>query len=72
MTTINAHFIGRVFVPDEPVDIAEGAAVELSVRQRDHAAADAAGLISRLPLLYLPPEDAEAINRDPEFSVEES
>jgi len=70
MTTINAHFIGHVFVPDEPVELAEGAAVELNFRRRDGARLDAAALLSCLPLLA--PEDAEDIHRDAEFAVEEA
>ena len=72
MTTIHAHYIGQVFVPDEPVDLVEGASVELSIRQRDRGPADAAAQLARLPLLRMSPDDAEAINRAPEFSVEES
>ena len=72
MTTINAHFIGRVFVPDEPVDLIEGASVELSIHERVSAPMDVAAQLARLPLLRLSPEDAEAINRDPEFCVEEA
>ena len=33
MTTIRAHFDGKVFVPDEPVDLPVGEAVEVSVHQ---------------------------------------
>jgi hypothetical protein len=29
-------------------------------------------LLSRLPLIHIAPEDAEAINRDPSFDAEES
>jgi len=32
MTTIRAHFDGRVFVPDEPVDLPKDAPLELDVR----------------------------------------
>ncbi len=32
MTTIRAHFDGKVFVPDEPVDLPAGQPLELSVR----------------------------------------
>lgn len=72
MTTVHAHYIGQVFVPDEPVNLVEGAAVELSIRQCDRSATGAAALLSRLPLLHPAPDDAAAINLDPEFSVEES
>ena len=72
MTTINAHFDGQVFVPDQPIDLAEGEAVELDIRQRGHKHFDTAELLSRLPLIRLAPADAEAINRDPEFDVEDA
>jgi predicted DNA-binding antitoxin AbrB/MazE fold protein len=72
MSTIHAHFDGHVFVPDQPVDLAEGEAVELDVRRRSQPALEAAELLARLPLVRIVPEDAEAINRDPEFDVEES
>lgn len=72
MTTINAHFVGQVFVPDQPVDLADGEAVELDIRQRGYRSFNAAELLSRLPLIRLAAADAEAINRDPEFDVEDS
>jgi predicted DNA-binding antitoxin AbrB/MazE fold protein len=72
MPTINAHFDGRVFVPHQPVDLAEGEVVELDVRPRGKRDANAAELLSRLPLVRIAPADAEAINRDAEFHVEES
>ena len=72
MVAIHAHYIGQVSVPDGPVDLVEGASVELSIRQRDRGPADAAAQLARLPLLRMSPDDAEAINRAPEFSVEES
>jgi len=72
MTTVTAHFVGQVFVPDQPVDLADGEAVELDIRRRGDQSFDAVELLSRLPLIRLAPADAEAINRDPEFDVEES
>ncbi len=33
MTTIRAHFDGRVFVPDEPVDLPQGRAVRLQFEE---------------------------------------
>lgn len=70
--TINAHFIGQVLVPDQPLDLAEGEAVEVEIRRRDRSSFDAAGILSRLPLIELAPGDAEAINRDSEFNILES
>jgi predicted DNA-binding antitoxin AbrB/MazE fold protein len=72
MTTINAHYVRQVFVPDQPVDLAEGEAVELDIRRRAELSGNAGALLSRLPLIQLSPDDAEAINRDAEFDVEES
>lgn len=72
MTTVNAHFLGKVFVPDEPVDLREGEAVELSISRHASSAGAASELLARLPLIYLPPQDAQAINRDPAFDAEES
>ncbi len=37
--TIRAHFDGRVFVPDEPVDVPRDAAVELTVAMTQKAIA---------------------------------
>ena len=72
MTTIHAHYVRQVFVPDQPVDLAEGEAVELDIRRRITPAGDAAALLARLPLIELSHDDAEAINRDADFDVEES
>jgi hypothetical protein len=72
MTTVNAHFLGKVLVPDEPLDLPEGTAVELSIRRHDTPRSDGLGLLSRLPLIRLAPADAEAINRDPAFDIEEA
>lgn len=72
MTTINAHFSGKVFVPDEPIDLREGETVELSIRRRLSSLPKDVQLLTRLPLIRLDPDDAEAINRDPSFDVEES
>ncbi|HEY2828396.1 MAG TPA: antitoxin family protein [Pirellulales bacterium] len=72
MSTINAHFDGHVFIPDQPVDLAQGEAVELDVRRRGRPITAATELIAQLPLVRIAPEDAEAINRDSQFDVEES
>lgn len=67
--TISAHFIGQVLVPDQPLDLVEGEAVDVEIRRRDRASLDAAAILSRLPLIDLAPADAEVINLDPEFNV---
>ena len=73
MQTLTARFDGKALVPDGPLDLAVGETVELSIRRRSNGTAgDAAQLLARLPLVRMSPEDAEAINRDPSFDVEES
>lgn len=73
METLTARFDGRALVPDTPLDLAVGETVELSIRRRGNGAGkDVGPLLGRLPLVRIPPEDAEAINRDPAFDVEES
>jgi hypothetical protein len=72
MQTLTAHFDGKVLVPDAPLDLALGETVEGSIRRREEAGKPALELLSRLPLVHIAPEDAEAINRDPSFDVEES
>ena len=37
MTTLRAHFDGRVLVPDEPVDLPLGRSLEVQVREADEA-----------------------------------
>jgi len=38
MTTLRAHFDGQVLVPDEPVNLPQGQAYEVELREIDHAA----------------------------------
>jgi hypothetical protein len=72
MQTLTAHFDGRALVPDAPLDLAVGETVEVSIRRREAAVGQALELLARLPLIHIAPEDAEAINRDTSFDVEES
>lgn len=72
MQTLTAHFDGKVLVPDAPLDLAVGETVEVSIRRREAAGKPALELLSRLPLIHIAAEDAEAINRDSSFDVEES
>jgi hypothetical protein len=67
MQTLTAHFDGRALVPDVPLDLAVGEAVEVSIRRRETVVGSALELLARLPLIHIPAEDAEAINRDPSF-----
>jgi hypothetical protein len=73
MRTLTAHFDGKALVPDTPLDLAVGETVELSIRRRTEtdSATSPANLLTRLPLVHIPPDDAEAINQDPAFDVEE-
>ena len=59
-------------MPDTPLDLTVGETVEVSIRRREEAGKGALKQFSRLPLIRIAPEDAEAINRDPCFDVEES
>jgi hypothetical protein len=72
MKTLTAQFDGKVLVPDTPLDLDVGERVELSLRRRKVAAQPPLESLKRLPLIRISPEDAEAINRDPAFNVEES
>lgn len=72
MQTLTARFDGRALVPDSPLDLTLGETVEVSIRRRNGDSGEALQLLERLPLIHLAPEDAEAINRDPAFDVEES
>jgi hypothetical protein len=72
MTTVNAHYLGKVLVPDEPLDLREGEAVELSIRRHTCTPEKGIELLARLPLIHLPAADAVAINCDPEFDAEEA
>ncbi len=54
MTTIRAHFDGKVFVPDEPVDLPIGKRVEIPVRadqrtESEGTLADLADWIEKQP-----------------------
>jgi hypothetical protein len=72
MKTLTAHYDGRVLVPDVPLDLAVGEMVEVSICRHESDSTSATELLARLPLIHIAPEDAEAINRDPSFDVEES
>jgi hypothetical protein len=72
MQTITAHFDGKVLVPDAPVDLKAGETVELSIRRKVEPKAGAVDVLNRLPLIRISPDDAQAINQDPGFDVEEA
>ena len=72
MQTLTAHFDGWALVPDGPLDLAVGEMVEVSIRRLQKDVSQAQEVLAQLPLIHIAPEDAEAINRDPAFDVEES
>jgi hypothetical protein len=81
-TTVLAHFDGKVFVPDEPVDVPIGTQLRVHVEAvNDKAtppAAAGAAKVTPAPRRFQPLNiqiDAElshAIALDPEFNIEES
>jgi hypothetical protein len=63
--TIKAHFDGKVFVPDEPVDVPAGESVTLEIRQeapqeQRGTLADIAEWVETLPIDPNSPGDAAA------------
>jgi hypothetical protein len=72
MQTLTAHFDGHALVPDAPLDLAVGETVEVSIRRQQEAQRPATELLAQLPLIHIAFEDAEAINREAAFDVEES
>jgi hypothetical protein len=78
MTTINAHFDGKVFVPDEPVDLPVGAHLRVHVERVRTETTALAGKVTPAPRKWQPlniqidPDLSNAIALDPEFNIEES
>jgi len=72
MQTLTAHYDGRALVPEGPLDLNVGEKVEVSIRRHQDTGQMAKDLLTKLPLIHIAAEDAEAINRDPSFDVEES
>jgi hypothetical protein len=78
MTTINAHFDGKVFVPDGPVDLPVGAQLRVHVEQVRAGTTAPAGKVIPVPRKWKPlniqidPALSNAIALDPEFNIEES
>lgn len=69
MVILNAHFDGRVIVPDEPTGLAPGTRLRVTVEPLEQAAAPAGGKLD-LPLLTgVDPQVVRAIMEDPEFDV---
>jgi hypothetical protein len=70
-TTFLAHFDGnRSLVIDEPVDLPMGTPLRVQV-QAMPMQTEATISLARLPLIHLTPADAEAVNRDPEFNIQQ-
>lgn len=81
-TTILAHFDGKVFVPDEPVDLPIGTAIRVrveAINDQAPAATPAEGAkVTPAPRTWQPlnlqidPELSNAIALDPDLNIEES
>ena len=82
-TTVLAHFDGKVFVPDEPVDVPIGTPVRVRVESANEAmvtppATSSPTKVTPAPRRFQPlniqidPELSHAIALDPEFNIEES
>jgi hypothetical protein len=72
MTTIRAHFDGKFFVPDEPVNVPPNRPLTLRVEELStapHATTPQKWLPLNLPVN---PELARAIAEEPEYDLEES
>jgi hypothetical protein len=74
-TTVLAHFDGKVFVPDEPVDVPVGTPLRVHVEAVKDAPESKVTPAPRKwqPLdVQIDPELSHAIALDPEFNIEES
>jgi hypothetical protein len=81
-TTVLAHFDGKVFVPDEPVDVPVGTPLRVHVEAASGPTpptpGPAAAKVTTAPRKWQPlniqidPELSNAIALDPEFNIEES
>lgn len=65
MVTLRAHFDGRVFVPETPVDLPAGSKVEVDVRAltEPRRGSPAALLAAMRQMTPLEPGDIEALER---------
>jgi len=70
--TFEANTGGTVIVPDPPAKLPPNARLRVTVVQIERPNGSAVEPLARLPLIALSPENAQAINLDPEFAVEES
>ena len=71
--TLKVHFDGKVFVPDEPVNLPTGATGEVVVTTSSPDAAPSNGSSLVAPVIVgIDPELGRAIAEDPEFDIENS
>lgn len=69
-TTILAHFDGKVFVPDEPVDIPIGTPLRVRVETVSPAPTSTAGSMLTPVIVGLDAADAQSIASEPTFDAE--
>jgi hypothetical protein len=69
MMTIRAHFDGKVFVPDETVDVPVGMPLQLQVQPVPPGTAAAADLLSPV-IVGLNAALSQAIASDPELAAD--
>lgn len=69
MVTLNAHFDGKVIVPDEPPGLAPGTRVRITIEPVEPPASSVRGKFD-LPLLTgVDPEIVRAAMEDPELRI---
>ena len=70
MTTLHAHFDGRVFVPEEPVDLPTGQRLKLRFEPLEQNAPAVEGIrierspVTGLPVICVPPGTREITLED--------
>ena len=70
MMILNAHFDGKTIVPDEPVGLAPGTRLRVTLEPMDQAASTNSGKLD-LPLLTgVDPQVVRAIMEDPEYDLD--
>jgi hypothetical protein len=67
--TLKVHFDGKVFVPDEPVDLPTGAVGEVILFSKTTSTAPPATSLVRPVITAIDPEVGRAIGDDPEFDL---
>jgi hypothetical protein len=69
-TTVLAHFDGRVFVPDEPVDVPVGTPLRVHVEAVAQDGSDKSKQLLSPVIVGLDSEIAQAIATDPALAAE--